>query len=716
MTKGSVAVATTAKFADDKKSVVLTLTNVKVTEGSYTATLSGLDAAGVDKTTATFTAENEKVSKLSFVNASDKIPQAANLVIQLKAENQYGENASLNGGNYSVFGYTGGTITRNGDNGYLELKVDTSNKTTYPTEIGVLPLTVSMNQSAVSVSKTFKIGTEQLVSKVELAAAEYATGKTALSTDGDQATFAITRYDQYGFKVVANASTTITPVITPNDMNILDKSVADNKVVVKVAAGKKVDKTGDYTVTYYEGGASATAKISLKAGSVPTKLEFGAYSGVVAEGDTDAKYIPITAYDADGKQLSAQDIVDHAESIKFTVSGAAVGTGSDVTNGIVKFGENKGKLKLGAIDAKERGVVYLYMSIYNANVQTQAQLPLTVVAARTPESVVLSGDEPAKKALVDATTTFKVLVKDQYGETLDAVPSGYTVNAKVDGASADVTVNSVALAVGDNAKTNLKNDLNDKEIKFTAKSVGKTSLEVSIKKGNAEVSPALKRTVEVIGSTDLTYTAKPMTDVFAITTSDIAKTGDFADATKSKFAKALDLVVTDKAGDTVAVPDALKAIKSAYTSDSSIATVSANGKVLGQKAGKVTVTAVAYKANGETQDFTYTVNVKADAPTVATLTADANVSYSATKDVAQMINAKVVDNYGTEYKLNEIAAYQDFFGVQYIISNVKGDGTSTGTAKYNSTNGLIEITGTVTEFVVKAISNNGKTTTTLITN
>ena len=92
------------------------------------------------------------------------------LVIELKAENQYGQNASLNGSNYSVFGYTGATITRNADTGYLEVKVDLSNKTTYPTEIGVLPLTVSMNQSAVSVSKTFKIGTEQMASKVELGA------------------------------------------------------------------------------------------------------------------------------------------------------------------------------------------------------------------------------------------------------------------------------------------------------------------------------------------------------------------------------------------------------------------------------------------------------------------------------------------------------------------------------------------------------------------
>ncbi|MDQ0918560.1 S-layer homology domain-containing protein [Paenibacillus sp. V4I5] len=705
--KGSVDVATTAKFADDKKSVVLTLTNVKVTEGSYTATLSGLDAAGVDKTTATFTAENEKVTKLSFVNAGEKVPQVKDLVIELKAENQYGQNASLNGSNYSVFGYTGATVTRNADTGSLEVKVDTSNKTTYPTEIGVLPLTVSMNQSAVSVSKTFKIGTEQLTSKVELGTVEYAAGKTALSAEGEKATIAITRYDQYGFKMVADAPTTTAPVITPNDMNILDKAVVDNKLVITVAAGKKVEKSGEYTVTYYDMGASATAKIALTAGSVPTKLEFGSYNGVVAEGDTNAKYIPIVAFDAAGKQLSAQDIVDNADSIKFAVSGATIATGSEVTNGIVKYGEHKGMLKLGAIEAKERGIVYLNMSIYNANVQTQAQLPLTVAAARTPESAVLSGSEPAKKALKDATTTMKVLVKDQYGETLDMVPDGYTVNVNVDGTSAAVT----GVTAGN--VTDLKAALNDKEITFTANTAGKTTLEVSIKKGAVEVSPVLKRTVEVISSTDLTYNAKALSDMFAIQTNDVAKE-DFEDATTSKFAKTVEVAVTDKSGDTVAVPAAMKAVKTASSSDISIATVTPDGKVLGQRAGKATITAVVSKANGETQAFTYEVNVKADAPAVATLTANDNVVYSAIP-VAEMINVKVVDNYGIEYKLAEIATYQNFLGVQYIISDVKVEGTGTGTATFNSSTGKIDIVGNVKEFVVKTISNNGKTTTTHVT-
>ncbi|CAH1215936.1 hypothetical protein PAECIP111891_04341 [Paenibacillus allorhizoplanae] len=717
LTKGTTSVATTAKFADDKKSVVLTLTNVKVTEGNYTATLSGLDAANVAKATATFTAENEKVTKLSFVNASDVVPQVEDFIIQLKAENQYGENATLNGGNYSVFGYTG-TITRNADNGYLELKVDTSDKTKYPTEIGVLPITVSLNQSAVTVSKTFKIGTEQRVSKIELGKATYENGKTALSSEGDKVTYDITRYDQYGYKVVEDASASITPVITPSDMNILDKKVEDNKVVVTVATGKKVDKTGDYTVTYYEGGASATATVSLKAGSVPTKLEFGTYNGVVAEGDTNAKYIPITAYDADGKALSAQAIVDNASSINFTVSGATVATGTDVTsNGIVKYGENKGKLKLSSIQAKERGVVYLYMSIYNANVQTQAQLPLTVVAARTPESVVLSGSEPTTKALVDATTTFKVLVKDQYGETLDAVPTGYEVNVNVDGASSAVTVDSAAQATGDNFKTDLKTKLNDKEITFTADSLGKTTVKVAITKGGQEVAPALKRTVEVVNNTDLTYKAKAISDVFAITTNEVAKTGDFANGAVSKFAKAVDVTVTDKSGNTVAVPSSLKAVKTAYTSDSNIATVTTDGKVLGQRVGTATITAVVLKANGETQDFTYTVNVKADAPTVATLTADANATYSASKTVAQMLNVKAVDNYGTEYKfntdtnVNEVSKYKEFLGVQYIISDVQGGGT----VQYDPSTDKITTGGTVNEFVVKTIASNGKTTTTLVT-
>ncbi|WP_162251242.1 S-layer homology domain-containing protein, partial [Paenibacillus sp. Root444D2] len=169
LTKGTANIATTVKFADDKKSAVLTLTDVKVSEGSYTATLSGLDAAGVDKTTATFTAENEKVSKLSFVNASEKIAKSAKVTVKVKAENQYGENASLNGSEYTA--YVSGrneSLKRNEDTGLLELTLNTIYKNGVSgdqtqSEIDVLPVNIFLTNTSVSVQKTFKIGVESYV-------------------------------------------------------------------------------------------------------------------------------------------------------------------------------------------------------------------------------------------------------------------------------------------------------------------------------------------------------------------------------------------------------------------------------------------------------------------------------------------------------------------------------------------------------------------------
>ena len=63
LTKGSADVATTVKFADDKKSAILTLTDTSLRAGDYTATVSGLDAASIDKAAATFTAQDEAVQK-----------------------------------------------------------------------------------------------------------------------------------------------------------------------------------------------------------------------------------------------------------------------------------------------------------------------------------------------------------------------------------------------------------------------------------------------------------------------------------------------------------------------------------------------------------------------------------------------------------------------------------------------------------------------------
>ena len=279
LTKGTANIATTVKFADDKKSAVLTLTDVKVSEGSYTATLSGLDAAGVDKTTATFTAENEKVTKLSFVNASDKIAKSAKVIVKVKADNQYGENASINGGSYTA--YVSGTsqpLTRNDDTGLLELTLNTSAN---QSEIDVIPVNVFLTNSSVSVQKTFKVGTEPYVTKIELGTVKYPTGKTTLSSAGDVAEIGITRYDQYGDVIpdgaIAANRTAYDAVITPYSFDALKLATGDYGTV-KISLDKEVEKAGDYTATIYVGSASATATVKAESSKVANKVEFASFT------------------------------------------------------------------------------------------------------------------------------------------------------------------------------------------------------------------------------------------------------------------------------------------------------------------------------------------------------------------------------------------------------------------------------------------------------
>ncbi|WP_409343638.1 chitobiase/beta-hexosaminidase C-terminal domain-containing protein [Paenibacillus sp. MBLB4367] len=77
-------------WAADKRSATLTFAK-NLEEGSYVVTLSGLDAAVVDKTTATVTVIAETVTKIEFTSASNTVASSKAVVIPFKATNQYGE-------------------------------------------------------------------------------------------------------------------------------------------------------------------------------------------------------------------------------------------------------------------------------------------------------------------------------------------------------------------------------------------------------------------------------------------------------------------------------------------------------------------------------------------------------------------------------------------------------------------------------------------------
>lgn len=751
LTKGTATVATTTKFSEDKATATLTLTDVKVSEGSYTVTLSGLAAEAVGTATASFTAENEKVAKLSFLNASDKLAKYKNATVFVKAENQYGESATLTGGSYTAYiaGKTS-SVVRNETSGNLEIKIDLRG-TDYQTEITAIPVNIYLTNSTVSAQKVFKVGTEPYVSKIELGEVKYPTNKTALTSKDDIAEVAITRFDQYGDEIkwddtydtdlqkrlLADA------IITPYSFDSLTVDKTDN-TKLKVKLAKNIEKTGDYTVSVYVGSANDTVVVKAESSKVAAKVELNSYTGTIAEGDG-TKYVSFNAYDAAGIKLSADDIVDNAASLTVSVSGAYVaspagivdGSGSVIVaadpnvtdNGIVKYGEHKGKIKLAKITSSAKGVVYVNLGIYSANIQTNSQTSIQVQDKRIPETIVLDGSANAAKALEDGTTTVKWYVKDQYGDKLGSTTNtNYKVEltvtgvtyAKVENSTPSTPVTVVSRSF-DNSQLGAFNDTKFKFTGVTAGGTAKVTAKLIDTKGTliADDDSELKKveaSVDVIAdSSKLTYAVSAVKDLYAaIDNVSGLKDAVVADKYAHKFGRKLEVTAKDASGNTVAIPGSR--IVSASSSNTSVveAVYSGNNvQVLGNKAGTADIYVVFNKADGNTQDAVVTVNVKADAVVAATITADANktgVAAGTYNAYELMNNIKVVDNYGVEYTTTAIQPYKQWLGVNYSVSGVQGTGTVTV-----DNDGKVVITGTVSEFVIKAITSNGKAVSTLVT-
>ncbi|MDD9272303.1 hypothetical protein ACFPES_35580, partial [Paenibacillus sp. GCM10023248] len=340
--KGTAEVATTVKFADDKKSAVLTLSDVKVSKGEYTVTVSGLDAATVEKTSATFTGEDEVLKSIDFVNAGDTLAYADKTIVKVKASNQYGENATTNAGSYNVYtsAATFTKITKDTD-GTLLITLDTANESTTQ-GVSVIPVTIVNNDSHITATKNFKLGTQPILTKLELGAARYSVG-TALNGKGENVKFDLNLFDQYG-GTISYDSLMNAKVYSKDDSNTTklfgDTTVIWNDYIaaddvktevedngndipqVKISLLNDVDKAGDYNFTVFNQAATATGKISIQSSKIANKVEIGELNDVIAAGDKDV-YVPIVAYDAAGNQLSMDDLTSdqNIERIKVNVSG-----------------------------------------------------------------------------------------------------------------------------------------------------------------------------------------------------------------------------------------------------------------------------------------------------------------------------------------------------------------------------------------------------------
>jgi hypothetical protein len=431
LTKGTVTVATTTSWSDDKKSATLSLTDTKLSAGDYTVTLGGLDASAIKTATATFTAQDETVQKIEFVTASDTIAFTNKASITVKATNQYGENASFSAGSYSVIAGNGNdvnpTLSKN-DDGTLKLTLNTAIKKAdgtpvYQQNLSVIPVNIWFNDTHVSVSKNFTLGVAPFVTKLELGDVKYSNG-SAINKQGETATFAIKLYDQYGGLIGTDSDAfnynNLNVLFTPYETKLVaDKYYTDtnypNTPFVRVSLSDDLEKSGDYTAQVYYQGASATTKISVKSAAVANKITLGDIGDVIASGDTDV-YIPVIAYDEAGNQLSVDDLIadKNRNNIKISVNLDSANYDAQIMNS----GDHKGTIHLKNVNLAAKSVVSVTAYIATANVNSTATKTYTISDVRTPDHLKIV-NVPAKSLVPGASSKFTIQVIDQYGKSMD---------------------------------------------------------------------------------------------------------------------------------------------------------------------------------------------------------------------------------------------------------------------------------------------------------
>jgi trimeric autotransporter adhesin len=768
--KGTVDVAVTTKFAEDKKSAVLTLKdNAKIGDAEYTVTLAGLDADTVGTATAKFTATAETVKSIAFASTNDTIAQSTKARVKVEVKNQYDENVSLSAGNFTVV--TSGfdsNITKD-NTGALVVTIDTTTtigsgaNTTTP-GLTMIPVYVYENESRISAQKTFKLGTPPFVTKVELAEAKYAEGKTALSATGDVATLAVTQYDQYSNPVAVDSA-----AISNINLNVLpysDKIKAeygdfdnDNYGEVRVSLTGRVETTGDYNVTIYAGSSTATSKISVKSTKLATKVGFGEFTKVLAEGDTIDAYVPIEAYDAEGTKLTADEIVDSQNLNRIKVTATNVSLVKGATDGPVEIqttGEHKGKIHLNRVNGINGSQAYFTAYIATAGANSYANKSIKIEKVRTPDSFKVD-TEALKSGVLGADDDFKIFVIDQYGEKIgtsgtynengkSVVYSVYVQATETQSVNSAGGLNPTYLSISGQGTNATKvgtlvggGILNYANNEFATFNTGFNFVADNTNMGNGgkiefkavlrknidneaaagdfqglkwrDVTSVSRSYVNASAANEFTYSASTVGNLFAAKDSGILTAAQkvAADAT---VAKKIAITAKDTAGNSVKLPDDRIVSVTSSTYDVAVAdTVGTTGWVLGNKAGTATVNVIYKTIKGEQKQTSVDVTVKSEAVSVATLTADANKTSAAasTLTAATLMNLKAVDNYGIEYKDAKVANFYNLIGISFVLED------ATGSARVDATTGVVTGAAVGETFTLKAYSANGKSVTTFVT-
>jgi hypothetical protein len=414
----------TTTWNADKTAAVLKFDS-KFSEAVFNITLSGL--ANIDdaaksaevKTTA------EKLSKIEFAAAGDSLPETTSKIrIDFKAMNQYGKATALTANAFQFRTSSDvQTVAISGEQAfYLTLPSDVERNDR-------VNITIRHEDSGVQATKTFTVGDEPMVTKVEVGDLLSSTGtKLDMIPEHGEAYLDIKAYDQYGNRVIDLniLNDDINVSINDNDLEtgsvgsddpFVESIIGDDAADLKLRSLSDVQK--DVTITISgRGGQAVTKTIKLSSGNIPGAIEFGSYGYTLSKGDTrsgddelDARfYVPIVVKDATGKTLSPQEIYDRRDKLRVDSTSGIVLADQKISGS----GAHKGMIAIKSVGTRDNATISVELE---DNSTVRADLRLNISDARKAEDIAFSIN-PKKFMIAGGENEFAVSVKDQFGDAM----------------------------------------------------------------------------------------------------------------------------------------------------------------------------------------------------------------------------------------------------------------------------------------------------------
>lgn len=683
------------------------------TFGTYTVTLSGVDVANG---TIAFTPENERVTKLEIVSATEKLPRSKALV-EYSATNQYGEKMKkISASNVSVFVSAQKSIAATVLSGINAISLDLSD---------IVPnssITVYLLEKSgyISVTKSFIVGDPPLVKKVDLGDVKsnlkLPIGQLFFRS-GEKAYLAFKAYDQYGNRVVdplylkvgigKSFSGVLGNVFRTDGQNDFIDFENDGYPELQLVAYPNLDSDKEVTVTLFYDNQQVFQKVTVKTPKAPTSVTMGPLTNPITEGDTNVS-VNLKIVDSSNYELTATERADLLTAGKITIY---------ATGGLVLA--NPAINSTGSIIVQQvAGAGPAAINIRLNGLGQTVSFPINISAARKPDSIKvdLNSSAPNVLALNGVNTKFsstgvttakaQFIIYDQTGTEYKINRDDYKIQLKLEKISGDtgaISNTSGAVSLTDTSPTALKGvrDISSQGITFNPSKTLSGSYKLSASIVQVDLSG---KVLETLSTDSVTVDIKNISNANLTYSVEMSSSGDLFAIARTLFDSGVAATVTDvtylmsdysmltqtaivkvKDGSSV---EAFSITPKAVTSDNPKVIGARGNRIIGLDTGKTNLTVWYDSPLGGVQKLTITKGANVDTIIPSEIKTNGSPA-TITGDPVALLNGKYIwdssllgklqatTSYGT-VNLHQATYLLGIAGVQAFISDlVYADGTTT---------------------------------------